>query len=134
MRRQSGRVAQPRALKCAAQCRSRDVILGGLLAVNRPRPPSQPPARTGQRPLWKAEAFRYIRFVPQLLLATNNPGKLAELRRLLQGCGWELVSPRALGLDLPDDEPAHTYEENAKGKALNGTRATGLAIPAGTSR
>ena len=25
--------------------------------------------------LWKAKAFRYIRLVPQLLVATNNPGK-----------------------------------------------------------
>ena len=41
--------------------------------------------------------------MPQLLIATNNPGKLAEFQRLLQGCGWELVSPASLRLALPDD-------------------------------
>jgi XTP/dITP diphosphohydrolase len=71
--------------------------------------------------------------MPQLLIATNNPGKLAEFRRLLDGCGWELVSPRDLGLALPDDEPGHTYEENAKIKALNGARASGLVTLADDS-
>ena len=71
--------------------------------------------------------------MPQLLVATNNPGKLAEFQRLLQGCGWEIVSPRALGLALPDDEPGHTYEENAKIKALNGAQASGLVTLADDS-
>src|SRR3972149_530053 len=64
--------------------------------------------------------------MPRLLLATNNPGKVAEFRRLLDGCGWELVTPAQLDLKLPDDEPGETYEENAKIKALNGARASGL--------
>jgi len=71
--------------------------------------------------------------MPRLLVATNNPGKLAEFRRLLQGCGWELVTPRELGLELPDDEPGHTYEENAKIKALNGAHASGLVTLADDS-
>ena len=64
--------------------------------------------------------------MPQLLIATNNPGKLAEFERLLAGCGWELVTPAQLNLTLPDDEPGETYEANAKIKALNGVRASGL--------
>ena len=64
--------------------------------------------------------------MPRLLIATNNPGKVAEFRRLLDGCGWELVTPAQLDLKLPDDEPGETYEENAKIKALNGARASGL--------
>ena len=71
--------------------------------------------------------------MPRLLIATNNPGKLAEFQRLLDGCGWELVSPRDLGLTLPDDEPGQTYEENAKIKALNGARASGLVTLADDS-
>ena len=71
--------------------------------------------------------------MPRLLIATNNPGKLAELQRLLTGCGWELVSPATLGLALPDDEPGQTYEENAKIKALNGARASGLVTLADDS-
>lgn len=64
--------------------------------------------------------------MPQLLVATNNLGKVAEFRRLLDGCGWELVTPAQLDLKLPDDEPGETYEQNAKIKALNGARASGL--------
>ncbi len=71
--------------------------------------------------------------MPQLLIATNNPGKVAEFQRLLDGCGWELVTPAQLGLKLPDDEPGETYEENAKIKALNGARASGLVALADDS-
>jgi len=71
--------------------------------------------------------------MPQLLVATNNPGKLAEFRRLLHGCGWELVTPRELGLELPDDEPGETYAENANIKALNGARASNLVTLADDS-
>ncbi len=71
--------------------------------------------------------------MPRLLIATNNPGKIAEFRRLLDGCGWELVTPAQLDLTLPEDEPGDTYEENAKIKALNGTRASGLVALADDS-
>ncbi len=71
--------------------------------------------------------------MPRLLIATNNPGKVAEFRRLLDGCGWELVTPALLDLKLPDDEPGETYEENAKIKALNGARASGLVALADDS-
>jgi len=71
--------------------------------------------------------------MPQLLVATNNPGKAAEFRRLLAGCGWELVAPAQLDLKLPEGEPGETYEENAKMKALNGTRASGLVALADDS-
>ena len=71
--------------------------------------------------------------MPQLLIATNNPGKLAEFERLLAGCGWELVTPAQLGLTLPDEEPGETYEANAKIKALNGARASGLVTLADDS-
>jgi XTP/dITP diphosphohydrolase len=71
--------------------------------------------------------------MPQLLIATNNPGKLAEYERLLAGCGWELVTPQQIGLTLSDDEPGETYEENAKMKALNGARASGLVTLADDS-
>src|SRR3990170_1738455 len=71
--------------------------------------------------------------MPRLLIATNNPGKLAEYQRLLQSCGWDLVSPATLGLELPDDEPGQTYEENAKIKALNGAQASGLVTLADDS-
>jgi XTP/dITP diphosphohydrolase len=71
--------------------------------------------------------------VPRLLLATNNPGKAAELRDLLDGCGWELVTPQDIGIALEAEETGDTYEENARIKALAGMRASGLVTLADDS-
>lgn len=64
--------------------------------------------------------------MPKLLLATNNPGKLAELRQILDGCGWEVVTPAELGLNLEVEETGQTYAENATQKAVQYARASGL--------
>jgi XTP/dITP diphosphohydrolase len=64
--------------------------------------------------------------VPKLLLATNNAGKVREYRQLLDGCGWELVTPSELGLSLPAEETGDTYEENARMKALEAAQVGGL--------
>ena len=64
--------------------------------------------------------------MPKLLLATNNPGKVAEYRQLLADCGWELAAPSELGLSLPSEETGDTYEENAKMKALKAAQVGGL--------
>ena len=61
-----------------------------------------------------------------LLLATNNPGKAAEYRALLQGCGWELATPRDLGLHLEVEEAGGDYAENARIKAEAFAKASGL--------
>jgi XTP/dITP diphosphohydrolase len=71
--------------------------------------------------------------VPRLLLATNNAGKIAELRRLLGGCGWELATPAELEIQLSTVETGATYEENAKIKAIAGARASGLVTLADDS-
>jgi len=71
--------------------------------------------------------------MPRLLLATNNAGKIAELRRLLQGCGWELVTPGELGLEIEVDESGQTYEENATRKAVHYAQASGLVALADDS-
>ncbi len=55
--------------------------------------------------------------MPQLLIASNNKGKIAEFQALLAGCGWELVTPADLGLDLDVHEAGQTYAENARLKA-----------------
>jgi XTP/dITP diphosphohydrolase len=62
----------------------------------------------------------------RLLLATNNPGKVAEYRALLQGCGWELATPRDLGLHLEVEEVGGDYAENARIKAEAFAKASGL--------
>ena len=53
----------------------------------------------------------------RLLLATNNPGKVREFRRLLAGCGYEVVTPGEAGIALEVDETGSTYAENAALKA-----------------
>lgn len=53
----------------------------------------------------------------KLLLATNNQGKLAELRSLLSDLDVELLSPADLGLDLQVEERGLNYLENAVLKA-----------------
>ena len=64
--------------------------------------------------------------MPKLLLATNNQGKIAEFRYLLDGCGWQLVTPRDVGVQLDVDETGQTYLENATIKALAFARTSGL--------
>lgn len=71
--------------------------------------------------------------MPRLLIATNNPGKAAELRALLDGCGWDIVTPREIGVDIDVDELGETYEENACAKALAFAQASGLVTLADDS-
>jgi hypothetical protein len=62
---------------------------------------------------------------PKLLIATNNKGKIKEIRAILQDLDLELVIPADLGLELDVEEDGQTYAENAIKKALafsNGQR------------
>jgi XTP/dITP diphosphohydrolase len=63
---------------------------------------------------------------PKLLIATNNPGKLDEIRALLIDLPIQLVTPAELGLSLHVIEDGTTYAENAKKKAAAFARASGL--------
>jgi XTP/dITP diphosphohydrolase len=72
---------------------------------------------------------------PQLLLATRNPGKLAELQRLLAGA---VPGVTVLGLGDVDDYPeapetGATFAENALLKAREAVRWTGLPAVADDS-
>ena len=71
--------------------------------------------------------------MPRLLLATKNPGKIAEFRQLLDGCGWEIVTPTELGLNLEIEESGQTYRENATIKAVGYAKASGLVALADDS-
>jgi XTP/dITP diphosphohydrolase len=71
--------------------------------------------------------------MPRLLLATNNAGKVAELRRLLDGCGWQIVTPAEAGIELDVQETGSSYEENATKKALQYSQASGLVALADDS-
>ena len=68
----------------------------------------------------------------QLVLASNNAKKLAELRALLDGLALTLVAQGSLGLDEAD-EPHHSFIENALAKARHAARATGGAAIADDS-
>jgi XTP/dITP diphosphohydrolase len=68
-----------------------------------------------------------------LLIATNNPDKVEELRGLLAGSGWEVVAPADLGITLDVEETGTTYAENARLKADAFSRASGLAALADDS-
>ena len=63
----------------------------------------------------------------QILLATNNYGKIEELRKILAFLtGIELISPNQIGLNLDVEEIGVTYEENAVLKAETFSKASGL--------
>jgi XTP/dITP diphosphohydrolase len=71
-----------------------------------------------------------------VLLATRNPGKLVELRRMLDAT--DVTGIRVLGLaDVPEfpEEPetGATFAENALAKARDAAKATGLASVADDS-
>ena len=61
----------------------------------------------------------------RLVIATHNPGKLAEMRDLLAPYGIDAVSAGELGLGEPD-ETGTTFQANARIKAEAAARAAGL--------
>jgi XTP/dITP diphosphohydrolase len=61
----------------------------------------------------------------RLVLASHNPGKLAELSDLLRPHGITAISAGSLGLPEPE-ENAPDFVGNARIKALAATHATGL--------
>ncbi len=62
----------------------------------------------------------------QLLIATNNKGKVKELQDLLKNTGIDLVTPADINLVLDVEEDGSTYAENAAKKAVAFANASGL--------
>lgn len=61
----------------------------------------------------------------KIVLASRNPGKLAELRAMLAPLGFELIAQGDLGVaEAP--EPFHTFVENALAKARHAAAHSGL--------
>ena len=69
----------------------------------------------------------------KVLAATNNAGKLKELRRILERMGHTVVSPKELGMTLDPDETGATFAENARIKAEAFCQASGLPTVADDS-
>jgi XTP/dITP diphosphohydrolase len=63
--------------------------------------------------------------VKRIVLASNNPGKLVELRAMFAPLGIELVSQAELDI-TEAEEPFRTFVENALAKARHASRASGL--------
>jgi XTP/dITP diphosphohydrolase len=61
-----------------------------------------------------------------LLLATNNKGKISEIKALLDGLGITLHTPAELGIALEIEEDGKTYAENALKKAVAFAQASGM--------
>jgi XTP/dITP diphosphohydrolase len=63
--------------------------------------------------------------IKRLVLASSNPGKLIEFRRLLSPLGIEVIAQGELGI-ADADEPHETFVENALAKARHASRSTHL--------
>jgi XTP/dITP diphosphohydrolase len=61
----------------------------------------------------------------KLVIATHNPGKLAEMRELLAPHGVEVVSAGELGLSEPE-ETGNSFRANARIKAMAAAKASML--------
>lgn len=61
----------------------------------------------------------------KLLVATSNTGKLLEVREILSGLDFELVSLEQAALPAPE-ETGETFAENAAIKATESARSGGL--------
>jgi XTP/dITP diphosphohydrolase len=70
-------------------------------------------------------ADRHRRITGRLVIATHNPGKLWELRGLLEPFGVDVVAASELGLIEPDETGA-SFRENARIKAEAAARAADL--------
>jgi XTP/dITP diphosphohydrolase len=62
----------------------------------------------------------------KLLLASQNPGKLREMKFILRDLPLQIVTPADLGLDLHVEENGQTYASNAALKAKAFMQASGL--------
>lgn len=68
-----------------------------------------------------------------LLLASQNPGKLAEMRKLVGGVPFRVVGPLELGIREAPEETGATFLENAALKALHYAQLSGLLTVADDS-
>jgi XTP/dITP diphosphohydrolase len=78
-------------------------------------------------------ARHIIAFAVDLLLASQNPGKLGEMRQLVEGLPLCVVGPRDVGIHESPGETGSSFLENARLKALYYSRRSGLPTVADDS-
>ena len=61
----------------------------------------------------------------QLIIASNNPGKIREFKQLLSPLGYEAMSQSEAGICISVEETGNTFEENARLKAVAIFKMTG---------
>jgi len=76
-------------------------------------------------PATPSQTLAHRQIAGRLVIATHNPGKLAEMRELLAPYGVEAVSAGELSLAEPD-ETGTTFAANARIKAQAAARASAL--------
>ena len=69
----------------------------------------------------------------KFVLASNNKGKLREMREILSELGIEVLSQREAGISVEPEETGATFAENALIKARAAMEASGLAAIADDS-
>jgi len=62
----------------------------------------------------------------KLLVATNNQGKIKEIKKILGGLYDEVLTFKDLGLSIETVEDGNTFMENARKKAVEAYDATGM--------
>ena len=62
----------------------------------------------------------------KFVLASENPGKISEMRDVLSGLGIEVISKKEAGIEMDIEETGTTFMENALLKAVAVCRASGL--------
>ena len=69
----------------------------------------------------------------ELLLASQNPGKLGEMKTLVAGLPFRVLGPRDVGITEAPEETGKTFLENAILKARHYARRSGLLTVADDS-
>lgn len=64
----------------------------------------------------------------KLILASNNKNKLAEMKKIMEPFGYEVISQSEAGINIDVEETGETFEENARLKAQAIHRLTGSAV------
>ena len=64
--------------------------------------------------------------IARLLLASQNPGKLNEMKQLVEGLPFRVIGPRDIGILEAPKETGTTFLENASLKALYYAGRSGL--------
>ena len=71
--------------------------------------------------------------MPELLLATSNPGKIREYRFLLDGLGYQITTLAEEGIAKVVTESGNNYEQNARLKAITYAKLSQLTALADDS-